>query len=86
MMEELVHHGYGVGPGTLYPLLRGLERGGLLKSSLKTVAGRKRRVYKITSIGKKALEKAAVKVELHYELHEEHPRKISSLSEGCLVN
>jgi DNA-binding PadR family transcriptional regulator len=79
MMEELAHHGYHVGPGTLYPLLHGLERGGLLKSSLTTVAGRKRRVYKITSIGKKALEKATVKVdELHYELHEEHPRKVSS--------
>ena len=87
MMEELAHHGYRVGPGTLYPLLHGLERGGLLKSSLKTVAGRKRRVYKITSIGKKALEKVRVKVdELHDELHEEHPRKISSLSDGSLAN
>jgi DNA-binding PadR family transcriptional regulator len=78
MMEELAHHGYRIGPGTLYPLLHGLERGGLLKSALKTVAGRKRRVYKITSVGKNALEKARGKVdELHHELHEEHPRKIS---------
>jgi PadR family transcriptional regulator PadR len=78
MMEELVHHGYRIGPGTLYPLLHGLERGGLLKSEAKTVGGRKRRVYKITSLGKKALNKARVKVdELHHELHEEHPRKIS---------
>ncbi len=80
MKEELAHHGYRIGPGTLYPLLHGLERGGLLKSSLKTVAGRKRRVYKITSVGRKALEKARVKVdELHDELHEEHLRKISPL-------
>jgi PadR family transcriptional regulator PadR len=78
MMEELAHHGYRIGPGTLYPLLHGLERGGLLKSSLKTVGGRKRRVYKITSDGKKALERARGKVdELHNELHEEHPRKTS---------
>ena len=33
MMEELEHHGYRIGPGTLYPLLHGLERAGLLKSS-----------------------------------------------------
>ena len=75
MMEELKHHGYRIGPGTLYPLLHGLERSGLLKSSLKTVAGRERRVYTITGTGKKALAKATEKVdELHHELHEEHPR------------
>nr|WP_083836779.1 PadR family transcriptional regulator [Granulicella mallensis] len=78
MMEELKHHGYRIGPGTLYPLLHGLERGGLLKSSLKNVGGRKRRVYKITAVGRRALDKAREKVdELHQELHEEHPRKIS---------
>jgi DNA-binding PadR family transcriptional regulator len=77
MMEELAHHGYRVGPGTLYPLLHGLERGGLLKSSAKTVEGRKRRVYRITGAGRKALARASEKVdELHHELHEEHPRKL----------
>ena len=79
MMEELTHHGYRIGPGTLYPLLHGLERAGLLKSVLKRVGGRKRRVYKITAVGKKALDKAKTKVdELHHELHEEHPRRLSS--------
>jgi PadR family transcriptional regulator, regulatory protein PadR len=79
MMEELAHHGYRIGPGTLYPLLHGLERSGLLKSVLKNVSGHSRRVYKITAAGKKALDKAKVKVdELHHELHEEHPRKISN--------
>jgi DNA-binding PadR family transcriptional regulator len=78
MMEELAHHGYRIGPGTLYPLLHGLERGGLLKSSIKTVEGRKRRVYKITAEGRKALARAGEKVdELHHELHEEHPRKMA---------
>jgi PadR family transcriptional regulator PadR len=80
MMEELTHHGYRIGPGTLYPLLHGMERGGLLKSTLKTVGGRKRRVYNITARGMRVLDKARVKVdELHHELHEEHPRRISSL-------
>lgn len=78
MMHELTHHGYRIGPGTLYPLLHGLERTGLLKSALKNVGGRNRRVYKITPLGRKALEKATVKVdELHHELHEDHPRKLS---------
>ena len=80
MMEELAHHGYRIGPGTLYPLLHGLERSGLLKSVLKNVGGRSRRIYKITAAGKKALDKAREKVdELHHELHEDHPRKISPL-------
>ena len=83
MMEELTHHGYRIGPGTLYPLLHGLERGGLLKSSLKNVGGRRRRVYRITAAGKKALEKATEKVdELHEELHEGHPRRLPSSGEG----
>jgi len=78
MMEELAHHGYRIGPGTLYPLLHGLERSGLLKSSLKVVAERKRRIYKITGAGKKALARASVKVdELHEELHEERPRALA---------
>ncbi|MGA2050499.1 MAG: PadR family transcriptional regulator [Terracidiphilus sp.] len=77
MMEELTHHGYRIGPGTLYPLLHGLERSGMLRSSVKTVAGRKRRVYTITSAGKKALARATEKVdELHQELHEKHLREI----------
>lgn len=80
MMEELAHHGYRIVPGTLYPLLHGLEESGLLRSALKNAAGRRRRVYTITAAGKKALEKAKSKVdELHHELHEEHPRKLPGL-------
>ena len=77
MMEELTHHGYRIGPGTLYPLLHGLEESGLLRSNDKTVAGRRRRVYKITAAGRRALVRAVEKVdELHHELHEEHPRTL----------
>jgi PadR family transcriptional regulator PadR len=80
MMEELAHHGYSIGPGTLYPLLHGLEQSGLLKSVGQNVGGRRRRVYRITPAGKKALARATEKVdELHHELHEEHPRKVSPL-------
>jgi len=77
MMEELSHHGYRIGPGTLYPLLHGLERAGLLKAISGRGGGRARRFYRITPAGRKALEKAREKVdELHEELHEEHPREL----------
>ncbi|MGC1297055.1 MAG: helix-turn-helix transcriptional regulator [Alloacidobacterium sp.] len=72
-----------MGPGTLYPLLHGMERNGLLVSELMNVSGRRRRVYKLTKEGKKALEKAKLKVdELHHELHEDLPRRVSHLREG----
>ena len=79
MMDELAHHGYRVGPGTLYPLLHGLERSGLLRSAPDRINGRRRRVYRITASGKRALEKARDKVdELYHELHEDYPRKLPS--------
>jgi PadR family transcriptional regulator PadR len=78
MMEELVHHGYRIGPGTLYPMLHGMERSRLLISKLMKVGGRRRRVYRLTRIGRKALEQSRAKVdELYHEIHEELPRKIS---------
>jgi PadR family transcriptional regulator, regulatory protein PadR len=84
MMEELKHHGYQIGPGTLYPLLHGMERNGLLISELMNVSGRRRRLYKLTKEGKKALERAKVKVdELHHELHEDRPRRLSHLRVGA---
>src|SRR5579863_1309219 len=33
MVEELARHGYRISPGTLYPLLRRLEKKGYLRSS-----------------------------------------------------
>jgi DNA-binding PadR family transcriptional regulator len=78
MMDELRHHGYRIGPGTLYPLLHGLERRGLLRSAQEICGGRIRRVYRITPTGRRALETSRAKVdELHHELHEEHPCRIA---------
>jgi PadR family transcriptional regulator, regulatory protein PadR len=75
MMKELAHHGYRIGPGTFYPLLHGLELAGLLKALPKKDTEGRRRMYRITPAGKKALKKARVKVdELHRELHEMHPK------------
>jgi PadR family transcriptional regulator, regulatory protein PadR len=74
MMNELGRHGYRIGPGTLYPLLHGLERARLLKSFPDPEGGR-RRLYRITPAGLRALAQAKEKVdELHRELHEAHPR------------
>ena len=74
MMKELAHHGYRIGPGTLYPLLHGLEREGLL--NVVRVAGEeRRRMYRITAKGRRALAAAKEKVdELYHELHEARPR------------
>lgn len=72
MIEELARHGYRLSPGTLYPLLDGLEKKGLLRSSRQQVAGRFRRVYRATPAGHKALRAAKHHVqELFGELFED---------------
>jgi PadR family transcriptional regulator, regulatory protein PadR len=50
-MEELRRHGYDIGPGTLYPLLHGLEGGGIVASTLETVDGKVRRHCRTTAAG-----------------------------------
>jgi DNA-binding PadR family transcriptional regulator len=62
MMEELKRHGYAISPGTLYPTLHLLEREGYLKGEERLVAGRRRRYYRATEKGRKALEEAKVKI------------------------
>jgi DNA-binding PadR family transcriptional regulator len=54
MMRELARHGYRLGPGTLYPLLHGMELDGLLKSRSQVVAGKARKYYTITRRGRGA--------------------------------
>jgi len=69
IIEELGRHGYKLSPGTLYPILHGMEKKGYLRSETKEASGRYRRVYRITSKGKDALERAKEKVrELFGEL------------------
>lgn len=41
--------------GTIYPALHRLERGGVLASRWSVVAGRRRRVYRVTARGERAL-------------------------------
>ena len=69
VMEELRRHGYEISPGTLYPMLHGLERKGYLQSTKERVGKTMRRLYSITAEGESALSEAKVKVrELYGEI------------------
>jgi len=71
MIEELARHGYRLSPGTLYPIVHGLEKKGLLRSEQQQVDGKIRRVYSATPSGRKALQAAKQRVrELFGELFE----------------
>jgi DNA-binding PadR family transcriptional regulator len=72
MMEELRHHGYRIGPGTMYPILRDLELAGHLKCEEQIVAGKRRKNFRITPRGRKLLAKARAKLrELSAEIVED---------------
>jgi DNA-binding PadR family transcriptional regulator len=58
LMEELQHHGYDIGPGTLYPVLHQMQKQGLLISSDEVVDGKRRKNLTITPAGRKLLAKA----------------------------
>jgi DNA-binding PadR family transcriptional regulator len=62
MIEELARHGYRLSPGTIYPLLHGLEKRGYLESRRERVGPRIRRVYRATPAGRAALDLARSKV------------------------
>ncbi|WP_422485911.1 PadR family transcriptional regulator [Gudongella sp. DL1XJH-153] len=58
MIHELQEHGYSMSPGTLYPLLSGMESDGLLTRDERNVEGRVRKYYSITEKGDKVLYEA----------------------------
>ena len=69
MIEELNRHGYRISPGSLYPLLHGLEKKGYLRTTEERNGKSLRKVYRATPLGRKALEAAKSKVrELFQEL------------------
>jgi PadR family transcriptional regulator PadR len=71
MAEELARHGYKISPGTLYPILHGLEKRGYLKSEEERSGKSVRRLYEITASGRRALKTAKLRVrELFGELIE----------------
>jgi PadR family transcriptional regulator, regulatory protein PadR len=71
MIEELARHGYRISPGSLYPLLHGLEKKGYLRATELRNGKSLRKVYQATALGRKALAAAKNKVrELFKELIE----------------
>src|SRR5207244_3394353 len=71
MVEELARHGYRISPGTLYPLLHGLEMKGFLRSGEQRNGKSLRRIYRATPHGRSALRAAKRKIrELFRELIE----------------
>lgn len=71
LMEELARHGYEVGPGTLYPTLSKMEKGGWLTCETQTVDHKQRKYYRLTPEGKKLLNGMREKIkELYKEVIE----------------
>jgi DNA-binding PadR family transcriptional regulator len=62
MQEELARHDYRISPGTLYPLLNGLEKKGYLRSRDERDGKSRRRVFRATPKGKQALRAAKKKI------------------------
>ena len=62
MIEELRRHGYDLSPGTLYPILHGLERARYLAREDRVVRGKVRKYYAITPEGQAALAEAREKI------------------------
>lgn len=62
MIEELAHHGYKLSPGTLYPMLHGMERKGYLVSRKEKLGKTFRRLYRATPLGLEALAIARLRV------------------------
>jgi PadR family transcriptional regulator, regulatory protein PadR len=76
MIHELARHGYTVSPGTLYPMLHGLERRGYLKSTVKRSGRTFRRLYRATALGREANKIAKLQVrELIGELQQSRAPK-----------
>jgi PadR family transcriptional regulator PadR len=75
VLTELRRHGYDISPGTLYPLLKRLERNGWLRSETAMGEGkRRRRYYHLTQRGAAVLDVLRdTVIELHHEIVGEIP-------------
>lgn len=62
LIEELKRHGYDIGPGTIYPVLHGMERAGYLARDDRLVDGKIRKYYTATPAGAMLLEEVRPKV------------------------
>lgn len=75
MIQELARHGYRMSPGTLYPMLHGMEKSGYLTSRKERLGSTFRRLYRATAVGREANKIAKLRVrELVGEITELHGR------------
>jgi PadR family transcriptional regulator PadR len=82
MIEELRRHGYELGPGTMYPILHGLEKAGYLAREDRVVNGKIRKYYTATAAGVQALVEARRKIAelVHEVVRGEGPTRMSGPS------
>jgi PadR family transcriptional regulator PadR len=62
MIEELARHGYKLSAGTLYPMLKAMEKKGYLVSENRRDGRTARKFYRATPLGREALQIARGKV------------------------
>jgi DNA-binding PadR family transcriptional regulator len=80
--EELIGHGYQLSQGTLYPTLHQLEQLGFLSSRDEVVHGRRRKYYRATREGRKALTAARQKLrELVAEILEDQDQPFRTIQQ-----
>jgi len=78
--EELIHHGYRLSQGTLYPTLHLMEELGYLESQQEVVAGRRRKYYRATPAGHIVLAEARKKLlELVAEIVEDQDQAFQAI-------
>lgn len=62
MIAELKRHGYKLGPGTMYPILHHLEKGGYIVAEAEVLKGKRRKNYRITRKGLRLMTQAQEKL------------------------
>ena len=67
VIHELRRHGYDISAGTLYPLLKRMERVGWLRCAVSGGGPRARRNYRLTAEGKKVLAMIREQIKELYE-------------------
>lgn len=80
MIHELARHGYTLSPGTLYPMLHGLERRGYLKSRIRRSGRTFRRLYRATARGRSADK--ILKIQVRELIGELQRSRLASRSAG----
>jgi PadR family transcriptional regulator PadR len=83
LIRELRRHGYELGPGTVYPVLHGMEKAGYLSREDRVVGGKVRKYYTVTDHGREALREARAKIAelVHEVVRGEGPTTLSATSD-----